>query len=602
MATPEAAEPGRGGPGPAPRSGGRTAGTAEPSVGLRRPTGGVGLRMESGSRRSQVSEYPAVGIPRCGPASPFKGHLSTKSNAFCIDSSRSLTSQYLIRDHMVFHYNKILSAKAVDCSVPKSRLTSIKLADQQRREKLKKKIARCEEMSVGKTASRSSSRESGRLLPSSFGKSFLAAEDKGCPFPCAQQAQYLPRALSPYGERGLLRSSPLKYDRKDSRNTPDTSNSNSSVSTSSTPRKRSGLSCSCSTDSFVSISQSQRRQGSNSKVCSGDLLDRHPGLFTDRRKPFTPRTLISNAKSFLSEYRYYTPARRKRKNHCKQHVEAQTQTDVTSFPSADKASERKVVTEQQKITLKAEDRRYTVTEPEREIDAFPYSFLRDTSLYAHQSSARRTVKAEEEELLYLAFIEDVTNEILSLGLFSNRVLEQLFECHIQENKNRLDESKMRHFLDVLKADLGCSPGSSAEQSHAAWEGSDSLHLRELGTREELEFTSKSQRQRKATKSEEFFGALDLPLKEPNKCKSPVCRDPKETQSKGDFAEDVAAMMDAGPEADSCVKSEEDPDSSPSCEATSNLITCDSVLEANKELDDLEESFAEALHIAHDYSQ
>ncbi|GAB0190852.1 spermatogenesis-associated protein 7 [Grus japonensis] len=141
----------------------------------------MGLRMESGIRRSEVSEYPAVGIPRCGPASPFKGHLSTKSNAFCIDSSRSLTSQYLIRDHMVFHYNKILSAKAaVDCSVPKSRLTSIKFADQQRREKLKKKIARCEEeMSVGKTASRSSSRESGRLLPSSFGKSFL-------PFPEAE--------------------------------------------------------------------------------------------------------------------------------------------------------------------------------------------------------------------------------------------------------------------------------------------------------------------------------------------------------------------------------------------------------------------------------
>ncbi|NXD81529.1 SPAT7 protein, partial [Halcyon senegalensis] len=117
----------------------------------------------------------------------------------------------------------------------------------------------------------------------------------------------------------------------------------------------------------------------------------------------------------------------------------------------------------------------------------------------------------EEELLYLAFIEDITNEILSLGLFSNRVLEQLFECHIQENKNRLDESKMRHFLDVLKADLGCSPGSSVEQIHTGWEALDSLDLQEFNMMEELKFTSKSQRQRKPTKSEEFFGTMDLPL-------------------------------------------------------------------------------------------
>ncbi|NXC74554.1 SPAT7 protein, partial [Anhinga anhinga] len=251
------------------------------------------------------------------------------------------------------------------------------VADQQRREKLKKKIARCEEeMSVGKTASRSSSRGSGRLLPSSFGKSFLEAEDKDGLFPCARRAQYLSRVLSPYGEHGLVRSSPMKYARKDCQNISNASNSNSSVSASSTPRKCSGLSCSCSTDSFVSISHSQRRQGSNSKIRSGDLLDRHSEFFTDSRKPFTPRTLISDAKSFLSEYRYYTPARRKRKNHCKQHVEAQTQTDEISFPSADKASERKFITEQQKILLKAEDRRYTVDEPERGTAAFPYSFLR----------------------------------------------------------------------------------------------------------------------------------------------------------------------------------------------------------------------------------
>ncbi|XP_010119897.1 PREDICTED: spermatogenesis-associated protein 7, partial [Chlamydotis macqueenii] len=549
------------------------------------------------------SEYPAVGIPRCGPASPFKGQLSTKSNAFCIDSSRSLTSQYLIRDHMVFHYNKILSAKAaVDCSVPKSRLTSIKLADQQRREKLKKKIARCEEeMSMGKIASRASSRESGRLLPSSFGKSFLEAEDKDGLFPCAHQAQYLSRALSPYGEHGFVHSRPVKYARKDSQNTSKASNSNSRVSTSGTPRRRSGPSCSCSTDSFVSISHSQRHQGSKSKVRSGDLLDRHSEFFTDNRKPFTPRTLISDAKSFLSEYRYYTPARRKRKNHCRQHVEAQTQTDMISLPCADKASEREVMSEQQEIMLKAEDRRYTADEPERGTAAFPYSFLRETSFLYQQPSATRTIEAEEE-LLYLAFIEDITNDILSLGLFSNRVLEQLFECHIQENKNRLDESKMRHLLDVLKADLGCSPGSGAEQIHAGWESFDSLDLQDFDMIEDLEFTSKSQRQIKAIKSKEIFGTMDLSLTEPNKCESPVCRESsKEIQGKDDFSEHVAEMMAAGTESDSCVKSEEDPDISPSCTAILNLITCDSDLEANKKLADLEESFAEALQISCDNS-
>lgn len=161
---------------------------------------------------------------------------------------------------------------------------------------------------------------------------------------------------------------------------------------------------------------------------------------------------------------------------------------------------------------------------------------------------------------------------------------------------------MRHLLDVLKADLGCSPGSGAEQLHAGWEAFDSLDLQEFDTMEELEFTSKSQRQRKATISEEFFGTMDLPLKEQNKCESPVCRESsKETQSKDDISEDVTEMMAAGTESDSCVKSEEVPDPSPSCEAILNFITCDSDLEANKELDDLEESFAEALQISHDYS-
>ncbi|NXB33020.1 SPAT7 protein, partial [Eulacestoma nigropectus] len=202
------------------------------------------------------------------------------------------------------------------------------VADQQRREKLKKKIGRCEEkMSICETVSRSCSRDSGRLLPSSFRKSFLEVEDDLCP--CAGQAQYLSRAPSPFGEHGLVRSSPVKHARRCSRNV--SRASHSSVCTSRPPSKHSGLSCSHSIDSFVSVGCSQKCQGNSPKVSSGDLLERHSEYFTKSRKPFTPRTLISNAKSLLTEYRYYTPARRKKKNRRKQRVEAQTQTDLIRY-------------------------------------------------------------------------------------------------------------------------------------------------------------------------------------------------------------------------------------------------------------------------------
>uniref|UniRef100_A0A8C9FZR0 Spermatogenesis associated 7 n=1 Tax=Pavo cristatus TaxID=9049 RepID=A0A8C9FZR0_PAVCR len=370
---------------------------------------------------------------------------------------------------------------------------------------------------------------------------------------------------------------------------------------SSTPRKRSRVSSRCSSDSFVSISHSQRRQERNSKMHSGDLLDRHSELFTRSQKPFTPRTLISDAKSALLEYRYYTAAQRKRNKQCKQHVEAETQTDVISFPSTDEASERTVTTEQQKMTVKTEDKSYDMDEPERGIAAFPYSFLREASLYSEQPSARMNIEAAGDDHLYLTFIEDITNEILDIGLFSNRVLEQLFECHIQENKNHLDESKMRHLLDVLKAHLGCSPGSGAEQIHVGWEAFQSLDLGEFNMMEQHEFSSRSRRRGKATKSEEFFKTMDLLLKEPSTCEVPLCSEnSKKAESKGDFSEDVDEMMNAETESHACVKSE-DPDASPSCEETLNLITCDSDLEANKELDDLEENFAEVLQITHDHS-
>ncbi|NXN82941.1 SPAT7 protein, partial [Bombycilla garrulus] len=109
----------------------------------------------------------------------------------------------------------------------------------------------------------------------------------------------------------------------------------------------------------------------------------------------------------------------------------------------------------------------------------------------------------EEELLYLTFIEDVTNDILRLGIFSNRVLDQLFECYVEENKNRLDEGKMRRMLDVLKSELSCEQESETELIHSDQGALKLQDLQKGDTAEELNSASAGQKPREAPKREEF---------------------------------------------------------------------------------------------------
>lgn len=40
---------------------------------------------------------------------------------------------------------------------------------------------------------------------------------------------------------------------------------------------------------------------------------------------------------------------------------------------------------------------------------------------------------------YLDFITEVTNDVLTRGIFTNRVLDKVFDEHVQKNKDRLSE-------------------------------------------------------------------------------------------------------------------------------------------------------------------
>ena len=60
----------------------------------------------------------------------------------------------------------------------------------------------------------------------------------------------------------------------------------------------------------------------------------------------------------------------------------------------------------------------------------------------------------EEELKYLNFMKEVTDDIIARGVTTNRVINNIFEYHINRNKKSLNATKMRDLLETLRRDLG----------------------------------------------------------------------------------------------------------------------------------------------------
>nr|XP_056709351.1 spermatogenesis-associated protein 7 homolog [Euleptes europaea] len=361
-------------------------------------------------------------IPRHSFMGPFRGHMSTKSSPFSPSSSCKLSSQYIIEDHMATHYRKLLSAKAaVDSSAPKSLNMSIKYRDQQKREalikaveKYKKEVARV--LSAPPIHSRSISSNHHKLQ-----NCLDLATNRRMPS-LKQRDEYFPKHFKKPRSRTrshVLSSEETIQDIVWQSLSQALYNGKKIIHQHPLP-----LSQSHRLSPSLSHSRKKTFQPLHKQTFNGDLLDIHRQWFTETKKPFIPRVLKTSNKSFLSKYRYYNSPHR-------------TKTFASDKPS-----------------YKNPGKFYRVLEDEC-LRSYADYFTRHPLKKHKQTSIslQALLQAKEEELKYLQFLKEVTNDILIRSCYQNKALGDVFQIHVRNGRCDLDEVKMQRIFHALKEDL-----------------------------------------------------------------------------------------------------------------------------------------------------
>nr|CAB3266522.1 spermatogenesis-associated protein 7-like [Phallusia mammillata] len=370
----------------------------------------------------------------------MKGHMALNSSPFK-PTINKLSSQYLIQDQMASHYYNLATIKsAIDSKPPKSSSMSIKKQDQLKRETLIRKTQASpysETVSNGYASqrhqgSKTAERKQTRNLES---KSYNYADFNKTP---TDRTDFLSKSwVDDYG---------------------------------SSSSSRSGKSAVSSRKNKKTTESKSPKPGVMNVTYSGDYLDRHSQKFDNKNNSaFTPRTKKRKGKSFLSQSKHYAPpvvTPRKSKKAEERNGDNMTEDNIQKLESSHSSQRdedhRRWIEEQtehmQRLSLdekrsKAPSRNSSRTWLHTSVLNKPSIRIQGVS---EKSETMRRIEAEEEELKYIAFINEITNDILARGIYSDVILHQTMERHVQSNKHELDETKMRSMLVKLRRDLGMS--------------------------------------------------------------------------------------------------------------------------------------------------
>ncbi|XP_073528055.1 spermatogenesis-associated protein 7 homolog isoform X2 [Phyllobates terribilis] len=335
-------------------------------------------------------ETPSLMIPKYSMSGPFRGHMSMKSSPLFPGSSCSLSTQFLIQDHISTHYRKLNSAKDRDQQNKERLLRAV--------EKFKKELQQI--CTTSHHQPQSNFPEQGRV-----------------------NYRHMKTQVDETGKHSNTRRA--------------RSQTNSPVLTArevmGNMEKEHG-----DVNPRTSVNQSLQRKkktynNPQKQTYSGDLLDKHPTSFTNSKKPFKPRLLKKPSQSFLSKYRYYTAPTKKI-------------SQKTSSPQVNHQDKTKLYRSMEDVHL-----------PMKKINLTPRSRAEN------QWNMAKNYK--EEDLKYLRFLEEITNDIILRSCRSDSAMELVFQDHLHRKQPDIDEVKKKVLVQELRDELERSVKSDVSISY-----------------------------------------------------------------------------------------------------------------------------------------
>ncbi|XP_071160281.1 spermatogenesis-associated protein 7 homolog isoform X5 [Mytilus edulis] len=435
----------------------------------------------------------------------MKGQLGLRSSALAPTSSK-ITTQYLVLDHMNNHYRKVVGAKsAIDNKPPKALKTSQKIRDRQTRDYVKKTGTRPPSRTMpSRTHSQMQYYDQDDYDDENQWGEYDPDDEEERLVQTIMRTTLKPKSSTSVNATHGSVTEPTERQYEEYAHT----------NVSQQPRAMSANSKWMKTRNMMTAVRAVTAPISarKDKTYDGDLIEKRSHAFTEE-KPFTPRTLkTKNRSSRLSEYKYYTPPPQKRSGKKQEEEDHETKkketpapkprprqsakspqrvdasmTDTLMFESLQSRDFSRFKDKEELVPkldisldkdhmnwLQEQQYRNTVREKsgtlrssmgriqeDEMMHSTEFDQTRDMSTLGKSSTrgfgnttGSQRLHKEEEELKYMEFMKEVTDDVLTRGVFTNRVLKQVFESHIRKKKGQLDERRMRSMLGKVRNDLG----------------------------------------------------------------------------------------------------------------------------------------------------